>query len=197
MRSARPRAPWRPGSSPRMRARRRAPAPAGRHGRRGPPGAAPVARSGARRAPRLGRAAAGPPRRCESRRRSRAAPRAGRAPAARERLVVEEQAARCARAAADPAAQLVQLGETEALGVLDHHHSGRGHVDTRPRSPWSPPAAGSRRGRSRASPGPCRRPACGRGPDRPPRRSWARSIACRCSAAAWSSSSAAIDGHTQ
>ena len=33
-------------------------------------------------------------------------------------------------AAADPAAQLVQLSETEALGVLDHHHPGCRHVDS-------------------------------------------------------------------
>ena len=34
-----------------------------------------------------------------------------------------------AAAAADPAAQLVELGEAEALGMLDDHHGGRRHVD--------------------------------------------------------------------
>ena len=33
------------------------------------------------------------------------------------------------RAAADASAQLVQLGQAEALGVLDHHHGGVRHVD--------------------------------------------------------------------
>ena len=46
-----------------------------------------------------------------------------------ERRAVEQQAARAPRAAADPAAQLVQLGEAEALGLLDHHHRRLGHVD--------------------------------------------------------------------
>ena len=32
-------------------------------------------------------------------------------------------------AAADPAAQLVQLGDAEPVGVADHHHRGVGHVD--------------------------------------------------------------------
>ena len=36
---------------------------------------------------------------------------------------------RRARAAPDPAAQLVQLRQAEALGVLDHHHRRVGHVD--------------------------------------------------------------------
>ena len=33
------------------------------------------------------------------------------------------------RAAADPAAQLVQLGQPEQVGALDHHQGGVGHVD--------------------------------------------------------------------
>ena len=46
-----------------------------------------------------------------------------------QRLVIEQQAGRGLRAAADPAAQLMQLREAKALGVLDHH-DGRGrHVD--------------------------------------------------------------------
>ncbi len=32
-------------------------------------------------------------------------------------------------APADPAAQLMELGETEALGMLDDHDGGLGHVD--------------------------------------------------------------------
>ena len=48
-----------------------------------------------------------------------------RARRGRERLVIEEQASRCSGAPADPPAELVQLRETEALGVLDHHHAGR------------------------------------------------------------------------
>ena len=38
-----------------------------------------------------------------------------------ERALVEQQAGRAAGAAPDPAAQLVQLRQAEALGVLDHH----------------------------------------------------------------------------
>ena len=43
--------------------------------------------------------------------------------------VAEEDAERLFGAAADSAAQLVQLRETEALRVLDHHHRRVGHVD--------------------------------------------------------------------
>src|SRR6266849_3501347 len=46
-----------------------------------------------------------------------------------ERRLVEEQAARRLIAAADAAAQLVQLGEAETLGVLDDDDRGVGHVD--------------------------------------------------------------------
>ena len=46
-----------------------------------------------------------------------------------ERLGVEQQAGRLGGAAADAAAQLVELGEAEALGVLDHHHGRGRHVD--------------------------------------------------------------------
>jgi hypothetical protein len=46
-----------------------------------------------------------------------------------ERRLVEQQAGRLAGAAPDAAAQLVQLREAEALGVLDHHDRRVGHVD--------------------------------------------------------------------
>ena len=46
-----------------------------------------------------------------------------------QRLLVEQQAGRALRAAADAAAQLVQLREAEALGMLDDHDGGVGHVD--------------------------------------------------------------------
>ena len=40
-----------------------------------------------------------------------------------------QEAVRLLRPAPDPAAQLVQLGEPEPVGVLDHHHGGVRHVD--------------------------------------------------------------------
>ena len=43
--------------------------------------------------------------------------------------VSEEDAVRLVLAATDPAAQLVELGEPEALGALDHHHGRVGDVD--------------------------------------------------------------------
>jgi hypothetical protein len=46
-----------------------------------------------------------------------------------ERTLVEQQAGRGFRATADAAAQLVQLGEAEALGMLDHHDRRIRHVD--------------------------------------------------------------------
>ena len=46
-----------------------------------------------------------------------------------ERLLIEQQAGRLAAAAPDAAAQLVQLRQAEALGMLDHHDRGLGHVD--------------------------------------------------------------------
>ena len=94
-------------------------------------------------------------------------PRLGGRP---ERALVEEEAGRGARAAADAAAELVELGEAEALGVLDHHH-GRGRARRRrPRSPWSRRGSWSRRGRSAPWRRPCRaRRAC-RGRGRPRRR---------------------------
>ena len=46
-----------------------------------------------------------------------------------ERRLVQQQTGRGLVAAPDAAAQLVQLREAEALGVLDDHHRGRRHVD--------------------------------------------------------------------
>ena len=46
-----------------------------------------------------------------------------------ERRLVEQEAGRAAGAAPDAAAQLVQLRQAEALGVLDHHHGRLRHVD--------------------------------------------------------------------
>ena len=46
-----------------------------------------------------------------------------------ERRVVEQEAGRPLRAAAHPAAQLVELGEAEGLGALDHHDRGVRDVD--------------------------------------------------------------------
>jgi predicted DNA repair protein MutK len=47
----------------------------------------------------------------------------------RQRRIVEQDAGALARAPADAAAQLVQLGQAEALGVLDDHDGGVGHID--------------------------------------------------------------------
>ena len=41
---------------------------------------------------------------------------------------MDQQAVGGGGATAHPAAQLVQLGQPEALGVLDHHHTGLGHI---------------------------------------------------------------------
>ena len=46
-----------------------------------------------------------------------------------ERRAVEQQAGRALAPAPDAAAQLVDLREAEALGVLDHHHGRLRHVD--------------------------------------------------------------------
>ena len=46
-----------------------------------------------------------------------------------ERLGVEQQAGRLGAAAPDPAAQLVELRQAEALGMLDDHHRRGRHVD--------------------------------------------------------------------
>ena len=47
----------------------------------------------------------------------------------RQRLLEQQQAHALGGAAADAAAQLVQLREAEALGVLDHHQRRVRHVD--------------------------------------------------------------------
>src|SRR5690606_18550640 len=47
----------------------------------------------------------------------------------RERRMVEQHAVAGRAAPADPSAQLVQLGQAEALRVLDDHQAGVGHVD--------------------------------------------------------------------
>ena len=46
-----------------------------------------------------------------------------------ERRLVEQETSRAAGAAADASAQLMQLRQPEALGVLDHHHGRLRHVD--------------------------------------------------------------------
>ena len=46
-----------------------------------------------------------------------------------ERRAVEQQAGRALAPAADAAAQLMDLREAEALGVLDHHHGRFRHID--------------------------------------------------------------------
>ena len=46
-----------------------------------------------------------------------------------ERRLVEQEAGRALGAAADAAAQLMELREAEAFGMLDHHHARLGHVD--------------------------------------------------------------------
>ena len=65
-------------------------------------------------------------------------------------------------AAADPAAQLVELGEAEALGVLDDHQRGVGDVDAdldhRRRDQHRRPRRAGRRPSPRPSPGPFIRP---------------------------------------
>ncbi len=47
----------------------------------------------------------------------------------RQRRVVEQHAVARRAAAADPSAQLVQLRQAQAFGVLDDHQAGVGHVD--------------------------------------------------------------------
>ena len=46
-----------------------------------------------------------------------------------KRAFVEQHAGRRLVAAPDPAAQLVQLGEAEALGMFDHHDRRVRHVN--------------------------------------------------------------------
>ena len=101
-------------------------------------------------------------------------------------------------AAPDPAAQLVELGEAEALGMLDHHQRRIGHVDAdldhRRRDQHRELAAL----RTRPSPRPSPAPSSGRGPapTRSPKR--CRSAAARASAAARSLVSlSSTSGQTQ
>ena len=88
----------------------------------------------------------------------------------RERRIVEQHAGALGLAAPDPAAQLVQLGEAEALGLLDHHDRGGRHVDAdldhRGGDQHREPPVGEV-GHHR---GPSRPPAAGRAPGRPGRR---------------------------
>jgi len=67
----------------------------------------------------------------EARRGSRPSRRAGAAHPRRSRPGSAARSATAA-AAADPAAQLVELRQPEALGVLDHHHRRRRDVDADP-----------------------------------------------------------------
>ena len=41
---------------------------------------------------------------------------------------IDQQAVGGGRPTADPAAQLMQLGQSETFGVVDHHHAGLGHI---------------------------------------------------------------------
>ena len=82
------------------------------------------------------RAARGRPRPARSRRSTRRAPRAaGCRRRARRRGVVTSQHCEPWPPAADAAAQLVELGDAEAVGVEDHHHRRVGRRRRRPRSP--------------------------------------------------------------
>ena len=46
-----------------------------------------------------------------------------------QRWVIQQQAETLVGTATYPAAQLVQLGKAEALGVFDDHQAGVGHID--------------------------------------------------------------------
>src|SRR5262245_55521055 len=83
-----------------------------------------------------------------------------------QRSLVEEEAGRVLAAAPDPPAQLMELREPEAFGMLDHHTRRR-----RPRSRWWRRGAASRPLRSAPWRGLSRRLSCGRARDRPWRRS--------------------------
>ena len=74
--------------------------------------------------------------------------------------LVEQQAGRAAGAAADPAAQLVELGEAEALGMLDHHDGGLRHVDADLDHRGRDQDAGLAARRSAPWPRPCRARSC-------------------------------------
>ena len=104
-----------------------------------------------------------------------------------ERGAVEEHAGRGPLAAPDPAAQLVQLGEAEALGLLDHDHAGLRHVDPdldHGRGYEEAGVAAAKASTAAAFSGPAMRPWTS--PTTSPKRSL--SAAYRSSAAAWSAS---------
>ena len=90
--------------------------------------AAAAGRSGRGRARRPRGAARSRARRARSRRASRRPPSAGPAPP-RRRVSETRTQNDSTVAAADPAAQLVELGEPEPVGALDDHHRRLGHVD--------------------------------------------------------------------
>ena len=108
--------------------------------------------------------------------RDRVQPLPGRRPG---RRLGDQQAQPGGRAAADPAAQLVQLGDAEPVGVQDRPSRSRSGRRRRPRPPWSRPARRRRRRRTRASPRPSRRPAAGRAARRPAARAAAPRPAAR------------------
>ena len=70
---------------------------------------------------------------------------AGRGPGVGLGHLGDEQAQPGVAAAADPPAQLVQLGDAEPVGVHDHHHGGVGHVDPDLDRRWWRPARRPRR----------------------------------------------------
>ena len=86
----------------------------------------------------------------------------GQRPQPRRALGPEQQAQRRVLAAADPAAQLVQLGDPVALGVLDQHHRRVGDVDADLDHRGGDEHVGARRPRTRASPPASRPGAAGR-----------------------------------
>ena len=108
------RAPARPARGAAARRARRRGAAAGRTA---------ACRAGCRR-----RAGAGRPPRSRSRRTSRGPPPAG-SRATSSDASESEDAEGPMRSAADPAAELVELRQAEALGILDQHHAGIRHVD--------------------------------------------------------------------
>ena len=83
-----------------------------------------------------------------------------------QRRLVDQQAGRGRRPAPDPAAQLVQLRQAEALGPLDHHDRGVGHVHPHLDHRRRDQHLGLARRRSAPSPRPSRPAASGRGPAR-------------------------------
>ena len=69
-------------------------------------------------------------------------------------VLVQQQAETGVGAAADPSAQLVELGQTEAFGVLDHHHRGFRDIDADLHDrggDQQPDRAGGKRGQGRVA----------------------------------------------